>query len=81
MAPIQASLQKTEDYVYNILIDKRKKLNTKFQVHDLVRVADLRQTFSKGDTTDWSYKLYKMTQIGNGKTAIYHNDILAGRRL
>ena len=53
----QASLKKIEGYVYNIMLDKRKKAKPKFQVNDLVRTADLRKMFSKGDRTNWSYKL------------------------
>ena len=44
-------------------LDKRKKVTPKFQVNDLVRTANLKETFSKGDTTNWSYKLYKTTEI------------------
>ena len=40
-----------------------KKITPKFQINDLVRAADLKRTFSKGDTTNWSYKLYKITEI------------------
>ena len=65
LTPIQASLKKNEGYVYKILIEKRKKIKPKFQINDLVRVADLKRTFSKGDTTNWSYKLYKITEIIN----------------
>ena len=63
LTPIQASLKKNEGYVYNNLLDKRKKIKPKFQLNDLVRTTDLRKTFSKGDTTNWSYKLYKITEI------------------
>ena len=63
LTPIQASLKKNEGYVYKNLLDKRKKVNPKFQLNDLVRTADLKKTFSKGDTTNWSYKLYKITEI------------------
>ena len=52
LTTIQASLKKNEGYVYNKLLDKRKK--AKFQVNDLVRTAVLMRTFSKGDTTKWS---------------------------
>ena len=45
LTPIQASLKKNEDYVYKILLDKRKKINPKFQVNNLVRTADLKKTF------------------------------------
>ena len=47
------------------MLDKRKKTKPKFQVNDLVRTADLKKTFSKGDTTNWSYKLHKITEIIN----------------
>ena len=60
LTPIQASLKKNEGYVYKNLLDKRKKVKPKFQRNNLVRTADLRKTFSKGDTTNWSYKLYKL---------------------
>ena len=62
LTPIQASLKKNEGYVYKILLDKRKKITPKFQINDLVRTADLKKPFSKGDTTNWSYKLYKITE-------------------
>ena len=61
LTPIQASLKKNEGYVYKNILDKRKKVTPKFQLNELVRVADLKKTFSKGDTTNWSYKLYKFT--------------------
>ena len=56
---VEASLKKNEGYVYKNLLDKRKIVNPKFQLNDFVRVADLKKTFSKGDTTNWSCKLYK----------------------
>ena len=62
LTPIQASLKKNEGYVYKNLLDKRKRITPKFQLNDLVRTADLKKTFSKGDTTNWSYKLYKITE-------------------
>ena len=71
MTPIQASLKENEGFVYKNLIYKRKKINPKFQVKDLVRTADLKKTFSKGDTTNWSYKLYKIKKIFNDTTPSY----------
>ena len=58
LTPIQGSLKKNESFVYKNLLDKRKKIKPKFQLNDLVRTADLKKTFSKGDTTNWSCKLY-----------------------
>ena len=43
-------------------MDKRKKVKPKFQVGDLVRTADVKKTFSKGDTTNWSQRLFKMKE-------------------
>ena len=79
LTPIQASLKKNEGYVYKNLLNKRKKINPKFQVNDLVRVADLKKTFSKGDTTNWSYKLYKITEIINDTIPSYKLENLEER--
>ena len=65
LTPIQASLKKNEGYVYKNLLDKRQEKKPKFQVNDLVRTADLKKIFSKSDTTNWSYKLYKIKEIIN----------------
>ena len=79
LTPIQGSLKKNEGFVYKNLLDKRKKVNPKFQINNLVRVADLKKTFSKGDTTNWSYKLYKITEIINDTIPTYHIDNLPER--
>ena len=79
LTPIQASLKKNESFVYKNLIDKREKIKPKFQINVLVRVADLKKAFSKGDTTNWSYKLYKITEIVNDTIASYKIDNLPER--
>ena len=79
LTPIQASLKKNEGYVYKTLLDKRKKIKPKFQINDLVRTADLKRTFSKGDTTNWSYKLYKITGIIDDTIPSYRLDNLPER--
>ena len=79
LTPIQASLKKNEGYVYKNILDKRKKIKPKFQINDLTRTADLRKTFSKGDTTNWSYKLYKITEIINDTIPCYRLDKLPER--
>ena len=79
LTPIHASLKKNEGYVYKNLLDKRKKVTPKFQVNDLIRTADIKKTFSKGDTTNWSYKLYKITEIINDTIPSYRLDNLKER--
>ena len=72
LTPIQVSLKKNEGFVYNNSLDKRKKVKPKIQKNILVRVADVKKTFSEGDTTSWSYKLYKITEIINDTIASYN---------
>ena len=79
LTPTQASLKKNEGYVYKNLLDKRKKVKPKYEIGDLVRTADLKKTFSKGDTTSWSYKLYKITEIINDTIPSYRLDNLKER--
>ena len=79
LSPKDASLKKNEGYVYKNLLDKRNKINLKFQINDLVRTADLRKTFSKGNTTNWSYKLYKITEFINDAIPSYKIDDLKER--
>ena len=61
------------------LLDKRKKIEPKFQVNDFVRVADLKKTFSKSDTTNWSYRLYETKEIINDTIPNYTIDDLPER--
>ena len=79
LTPIQASLKKNEGFVFKNLLDKRKKVKPKFQINDLVRTADLKKTFSKRGTTDWSYKLYKITEIIKDTIPSYKIDNLKER--
>ena len=49
-------------------------MKPKDQVGELVRTTDLKKTFSKGDTTDWSQKLYKITENIKVKLPSYRID-------
>ena len=79
LTPIQACLKKNEGYVYKNLLDKRNKMKPKFQINNLVITADIEKTFSKSDTTNWSYKLYKITEIINDTIPSYRLDNLPER--
>ena len=79
LSPKDASLKKNEGFVYKNLLDKRKKVKPKYEMGDLIRTADLKKTFSKGDTTNWSYKLYKITEIINDTIPSYKIDNLTER--
>ena len=79
MTLIQASLKNNEGYVYKNLLDKRKKIKPKFQKNDLIPVADLEKTFSKGGSTNWPYNLFKITEKINDSIPSYHIDNLPER--
>ena len=79
LTPIQASLRKNEGFVYKNLIDKRSKIKPKYKIGDLIRTADLKKTFSKSDTTNWSYKLYKITELINDTIPSYEINNLPER--
>ena len=79
LTPIQASLKKNEGFVYKNLLDKRKEIKPKYEIGDLVRTAELKKMFSKGDTTNWSYKLYKITEVINDTIPAYKIDNLPER--
>ena len=63
MKPIDACLKINEKEVYSSLQDKRKRLNPKFKVGQLVRTADIKKVFSKGDSTNHSYNLNTITEV------------------
>ena len=80
LSPKDGSLKKNEGIVYKNLLDKRNKIKPKFQIDDLVRTADLRyKHFLKSDTTNWSYKLYKITEIVKDTIPTYRLDNLPER--
>ena len=72
-------LQKNEEETYNNLQDKRNKRKPKYKVGDFVRPAEKRSIFSKGDSTNWSYKLYTITEIIDDIIPRYHIDFLPER--
>ena len=72
-------MKKNEGYVYKNLLDERKKIKPKYEIGNLVRTADLKKTFSKGDTANWSYKLYKITEIIKDTIPSYRLDNLPER--
>ena len=74
LSPKDASLKKNEGFYHNNLLDKRKKMKPKYQINELVRTADLKKTLSKGDTTNWSYKLSKITETINDTIPSYKID-------
>ena len=57
MKPIDASKKSNEKLVYSNLQDNGVKHEPKYKLGDSVRTADIKQVFSKGDSTNYSYNL------------------------
>ena len=79
MTPVQASKKSNEKAVFDNLRDDRLKQRPKFKLGDLVRTADIKKVFSKGDSTNWSYKLYTITEVIHDTIPSYRIDYLPER--
>ncbi len=79
ITPIQASKKSNEREVYSNLQDRRVKRQPKYKLGQLVRTCDIRRVFSKGDSTNWSYKLYTITEVIHDIIPSYRIDYLPER--
>ena len=79
MTPNQAGKKSNEKEVFSNLTDDRVKRQPKFKLGDLVRTADIKKVFSKGDSTNWSYKLYTITEVIHDTIPSYRIDYLPER--
>ena len=79
MTPNQASKKSNEKAVFDNLRDDRQKQRPKFKLGDLVRTADIKKVFSKGDSTSWSYNLYTITEVIHDTIPSYRINYLRER--
>ena len=79
MKPIDASKKSNEKEVYSNLKDNREVRKPKFKLGQLVRTADIKRVFSKGDSTNWSYEIYTITEIIHDTIPSYRIDYLLER--
>ena len=79
MTPNQASKKVNEKKVYSNPKDKRNKQQPNFKLGQLVRTADIKRVFSKGDSTNWSHKLYTITEVIHDTIPTYRIDYLPER--
>ena len=79
MAPVQASKKSNEKTVFDNLRDDRQKQRPKFKLGQLVRTADIKKVFSKGDSTSWGYKLYTITEVIHDTIPSYRINYLPER--
>ena len=79
LTPIQSSKKTNEKIVYSNLQDKRRKLDPKYKLGQLVRTADIKRVFSKGDSTNYSYHLYTITEVIHDTIPSYKINFLPER--
>ena len=75
----QASKKSNERKVYSNPKDNREVRKPKFKLGQLVRTADIKKAFSKGDSTNFSYKLYTITEVIHDTIPSYRIDYLPER--
>ena len=75
----QASKKANEKIVYNNLKDNRENQKPNYKLGDLVRTSDIRKVFSKGDSTNYSYKFYTIAEIIHHTIPSYRIDYLPER--
>ena len=79
MTPVQASKRSNEKLVFSNLQDRRVRQKPNFKLGDLIRTADIKRVFSKGHSTNWSYKLYTITEVIHDTIPSYRIDYLPER--
>ena len=62
MTPNQASKKTNKGKVYTTLQDRRVRKQPKFKLGQIVRTADIEKVISKGDSTNYSFLLYTITE-------------------
>ena len=62
MTTIQGSKKSNENLVFDNLKDNREIQKPKCQLRQLARTADIKKVFSKGNSTNCSYKLIYIKQ-------------------
>ena len=60
-----------EKFIYSNLQDRRDKQAPKYKQGQLVRRADIKRNFIKGDSTKCSYKLHTLTEVINDTMPSY----------
>ena len=79
LTPNQASKKSNDKLVYSNLQDRRVKQQPEFNLGQLVRTADIKTVFSKGDSTNYNYKLYTITENIHDTIPSYRIDYLPER--
>ena len=63
ITPVQANKKANEKLVYSNLQNRRVKQQPKPKLRQLVGTTDIKRVFSKGDSRNFSYRLYTITEV------------------
>ena len=75
----QASKKSNEKLIYSNLQAQRKKQKPEYKLGQHVRTADIKRVFSKRDSTNYSYKLYTITEVIHDTIPSYRINYLPER--
>ena len=79
LTPMQTSMKRNKEVVFNNFKDKRKKHKPQFQLRKLIKTADFKKVLSKGDSTLWSYKINTITDVIHDTILLYRINYLPQR--
>ena len=79
MTPIKTPKISNEKEVYSNLKDTREVWNSKFNLGQLVRTADIQKAFSKADSTNYCYTLYIKRDVLHNTIPSYRLNYLTKR--
>ena len=79
MTPNQAFKKSNEKAVFDNLQDRRVKQIPQLNLGQLVRTADIKRVFSNGDSSNYSYKLYTITEVIHDTIPSYRINYLPDR--
>ena len=79
MTPNKASKKSNEKEVFSNLRDDRVKQQPKTKLGQLIRKANNKRVFSKGDSTSWGYRLYTITEVIHDTIPSYRLNYLLER--
>ena len=79
VTPNQTSKKVIEKEVYSNLQDNSEIQTPKYKLGQLVRTADIKRVFSKGDSTNYSYKLYTIIEVIHDTIPSYRIDYSSQR--
>ena len=79
MKEIESSKKAIEKLVHSNLQDQRVRQQPKYKLGQLVRTADIKRVFGKGDLTNWSDKLYTFSKVIHNTIPSYRISYLPER--